>query len=175
MLDIYVKCPLVHFSLPLGRLFHSSPDNNMEIVLNGPFRFSSCFKLILGTSPILFYGRFTCGPGAANQAQTLEPVLKRGNCGEPLLQGVKIQIYESFYSTFLVWLLQFKWGLNSPQTVKYDFPSSFSFFLPKSSNGIIFHFWELKWTSHCSGCGGALGFYFHAESVPFFSAIGFKQ
>lgn len=60
--------------------------------------------------------------------------------------------------------MRFKFSSNSSIWL-----SHFIFFFPPNlSNGIISHFWEPKWTSHCSACGGALGFYFHAKSVPFF-------
>lgn len=126
---------------PLDRLFHSSSDNYMEIFLDTPFRFSSCFKLILGTSPIHFYKTFICSSGAKDQTETLEHGFKSVNCRNSFLQQVKILICEILYSTSLDWSLQFKRSINSPQTLPV-FPLHF-FPLPKLSNAIFFTF---SWT-----------------------------
>lgn len=152
---------------PLDRLFHSSSDNYMEIFLDAPFRFSSCFKLILGTSPIHSYKSFTCSLGAEDQTKTLELVLKSVNCRDSLLQQVKLLICEILYSTSLDCSLQFKCSLNSPTLPV--FPLHFViFFHPKLSNAIFFLFLRTSVTLPLLGLWRCPGILFWWWVTPFF-------
>lgn len=163
---------------PLDKLFQSLWGNYMEIFLDAPFRFCSCLKLILGTSPIYSYKNFICISRAEDQTETLEPVLKSVNCRDSFLQQVKILICEILYSTSLDWSLQFKCSLNSPQTLPV-FPLHFTlffFFLPKLSNAIFFSFLWTLMTLPLLGLWRSPGILFWwLMNHSFFSAVGLKQ
>lgn len=102
-------------------------------------------------------------PVVEDQAQTLEPVLKRQDCRNTFLQAVNVLIYEKCYSVSLGWSLQFKGGSNSAWMLQYDLPPSLSFFfLWKLFNGITFCF-TISSELSASGHGSALGFCFYAD------------
>lgn len=159
--------PLPH----LDRLFHSSSDNYMETFLDAPFRFSSCFKLILGTSPIHSYESFTCSSEAEDQTETLEPVLKSVNCRNSFLQQVKIAICEIVYPTSLDWSLQFKCSSNTS-----CFPTSLFFFFPFQNYLMPFFFIFMNFNdSPTAGVVGVPWDFVLMMNHSIFSAVGLKQ